>query len=111
MADDVSSSALPILRRMLVTDRRRPKVVQSVFRGPATVVSQIKIDEAKLSTNNYIRLWNWKLSYIFPCEKVFTRSQSKNKYFTTRAITTQARHDCEKIAITGLEPASQDRSS
>ena len=24
---------------------------------------------------------------------------------------TQARHDCEKIAITGLEPASQDRSS
>ena len=26
-------------------------------------------------------------------------------------ITTQARHDCEKIAITGLEPASQDRSS
>ena len=26
-------------------------------------------------------------------------------------ITTQARHDCEKIAITGLEPASPDRSS
>ena len=26
-------------------------------------------------------------------------------------ITTQTRHDCEKIAITGLEPASQDRSS
>ena len=28
-----------------------------------------------------------------------------------KSITTQARHDCEKIAITGLEPASQDRSS
>ena len=27
------------------------------------------------------------------------------------AITTQTRHDCEKLAITGLEPASQDRSS
>ena len=26
-------------------------------------------------------------------------------------VTTQARHDCEKIANTGLEPASQDRSS
>ena len=28
-----------------------------------------------------------------------------------RSLPTQARHDCEKIAITGLEPASQDRSS
>ena len=31
--------------------------------------------------------------------------------FSVTIITTQARHDCEKIAITGLEPASQDRSS
>ena len=30
---------------------------------------------------------------------------------TFNSITTQARLDCEKIAITGLEPASQDRSS
>ena len=26
-------------------------------------------------------------------------------------ITTPARDDCERIAITGVEPASQDRSS
>ena len=32
-------------------------------------------------------------------------------YVMATSITTQARHDCEKIAITGLEPASQDRSS
>ena len=32
-------------------------------------------------------------------------------FFLLLFITTQARHDCEKIAITGLEPASQDRSS
>ena len=40
----------------------------------------------------------------------------KNNQHTTQTshygvITTQARRDCEKIAITGLEPASQDRSS
>ena len=29
-------------------------------------------------------------------------------YVMATSITTQARHDCEKIAITGLEPASQD---
>ena len=32
-------------------------------------------------------------------------------YVMATTLTTQARHDCEKIAITGLEPASQDRSS
>ena len=32
-------------------------------------------------------------------------------YVMAKGITTQARHDCGKIAITGLEPASQDRSS
>ena len=31
-------------------------------------------------------------------------------YVMAISITTQVRHDCEKIAITGLEPASQDRS-
>ena len=30
---------------------------------------------------------------------------------TKKCLKTQARHDCEKIAITGLEPASHDRSS
>ena len=29
-------------------------------------------------------------------------------YVMVTNITTQARHDCEKIAIKGLEPASQD---
>ena len=32
-------------------------------------------------------------------------------YVMATSLTTQARHDCEKIAITGLEPASQDKSS
>ena len=32
-------------------------------------------------------------------------------YVKATSITTQARHDCEKLAITGLEPASQDRFS
>ena len=32
-------------------------------------------------------------------------------FVTATSITTQPRHDCEKIAITGLEPVFQGRST
>ena len=39
-----------------------------------------------------------------PVEHNLLRIQAT--YVVATSITTQARHDCEKIAITGLEPAS-----
>ena len=44
-----------------------------------------------------------------PVEHNLLRIQAT--YVMATSITTQARHDCEKLAITGLEPASQDRFS
>ena len=42
-----------------------------------------------------------------PVEHNTTQLGIQATYVMDTSKTTQARHDCEKIAITGLEPASQ----
>ena len=71
--------------------------------------------ESKLShTFSVVKIIN---PLAISCPKHQNTRITKKKYEprivneTETTITTQARHDCEKIAITGLEPASQDRSS